>query len=464
MTYKKSSTTFFRQLFSALLLFLFIILNNTVLKAKVPAGTFVETDPPEWVTNANIYEVNLRQFTPEGTIKAFIPHMQRLKEMVVDILWIMPVHPIGLENRKGPLGSYYSIKDYRAINPEFGTMKDFRKMVKTAHSLGMKVIIDWVANHSAWDNPLVKKHPEWYSKDEKGNLKSPYDWTDVVQFDYSNQKLRMYMWKSLEFWVKKADIDGYRCDVADMVPVDFWDEARRRLDIIKPVFMLAEAENPALLDDAFDMDYAWNFHRLSNEIAKGAKDCNDIDKYFSDLKSKYKDDAIKMNFTSNHDENSWQGTEYERYGNGAKAMAVLMATVTGMPLIYSGQESALNKRLKFFEKDPINWGNFSLAGFYSELLDLKHRNKSLWNGPAGGELIRVKTGADANVYAFVREKDGQKIFVVLNLSPNSHKVKFTGEEYPDQYRELFTGEEKTITTQTVMDLEPWSYYVFEKIQ
>ncbi len=316
---------------------------------SVTNGKVEQIKHPEWSKNLSIYEVNIRQFTPEGTFNAFIPHLPRLKELGADILWIMPINPIGELNRKGSLGSYYSISDYLTLNPEFGIDEDFKNLIKTAHENDLYVIIDWVANHSAWDNPLVNEHPEWYQKDTTGKMISPYDWTDVVAFDYSNRQMNDYMLNAMKFWVTEYDIDGYRCDVAGMVPDTFWLRVRTELDKIKPVFMLAEDEAPRH-HAAFDMTYGWEFHHVMNDIYKGEKNANDIEKYLHKNDSLYPSDAYRMYFITNHDENSWNGTEFERLGEGVKAFFVLTATVPGMPLIYSGQEAAMDKRLEFLVK------------------------------------------------------------------------------------------------------------------
>ncbi|MCD4697158.1 MAG: alpha-amylase, partial [Bacteroidales bacterium] len=310
---------------------------------------------PEWSKNANIYEVNIRQYTPEGTFKAFESHLPRLKNMGVNILWFMPIHPIGEKNRKGSLGSYYAVKDYKAVNPEFGTLKDFKSLVKTAHDMGFKVILDWVANHTSWDNQWIYDHPEWYSKDSLGQMIAPFDWTDVADLNYDSKPLWDAMIDALKFWVTEADIDGYRCDVAGMVPTEFWERARKELDEIKPVFMLAEAEQADHHKSAFDMSYAWELHHIFNEIAKGKKTGDDLENYFVKNDSVYPSSAFRMTFITNHDENSWNGTVMERMGKTGLTFAMLSYTLPGMPLIYSGQEVGLNKRLEFFEKDKINW-------------------------------------------------------------------------------------------------------------
>ena len=419
---------------------------------------------PEWTKNANIYEVNLRQFSNEGTLNAFTRNLPRLKNMGVDILWFMPIHPIGKENRKGTLGSYYSVQDYVAVNPEFGNLKDFKTMVNLAHDLGMKVIIDWVANHTSWDHKWVKDHPEYYDLDSTGHKYAPFGWSDVVQLDYENKDVWKAMIGELEFWVREANIDGYRCDVAGMLPTAFWDEARISLDKIKPVFMLAEAEKPELLVKAFDMDYGWHFHALSNKIAKGDTTADVVARYFEELKTKKPAGAYKMNFTTNHDENTWNGTVHERYGKGFKAFAVLMATAPGMPLIYTGQESANEKALEFFERDPVDWKDYPLTDFYRKLLNLKKSNAALWNGDFGGEFMPVKSSNDENVVAFTRSKDGQSVFVILNLSAKDQEITLNGNTYAGKYNELFSNAKATFIENHQLKLKPWDYRVYVKLK
>jgi glycosidase len=427
------------------------------LREKTPPESFVVH--PGWSKNAVIYEVNLRQFTPEGTLMAFMEHLPRLKELGVDIIWFMPVHPIGEKNRKGGLGSYYSVQDYKAINPEFGTMEDFMKVVNKAHELGMYVILDWVANHTAWDNPWVEEHPEWYTRDTNGNLVAPFDWTDVVKLDYDNDTMRAAMIDALKFWVMEADIDGYRCDVAAEVPTAFWESARAALDMVKPVFMLAEAELPEHHINAFDMSYAWELHHIMNEIAKGNKGVADIDKYFVKHDTLYPRDAYRMYFITNHDENSWNGTEYERMGDAVDAFAVLTYTLPGMPLIYSGQEAALNERLKFFEKDTIDWGEYPLSDFYTGLGKLRKENKALWSGTSGGDLERIKVAGSKDVYAFVRTKEGNTVLSLTNMSPLESIFTLRGSDIDGEFTDWFSGELMNVNKDTEFRLAPWGYKV-----
>ena len=376
-----------------------------------------------WAKNANIYEVNIRQFTREGTIPAFEKHLPRLKKMGVKILWLMPVQPIGAKNRKGTLGSYYSIRDYTAVNPEFGTMDDFKRLVRTAHGLGMKVILDWVANHTAWDHPWVTQHPDWYKRNAAGEIVS-YNfesggtveyWTDVVGLDYKQDALWPAMIDAMKFWVRETGIDGFRCDVAMLMPEPFWARARAELDAIKPMFMLAEAAEPGLHSRAFDVSYHWKLQELLVEIAKGKKTADDLRRYYENPDPAFGPDAWRMNFTSNHDINSWHGNDAENYGAGFEAFAVLAATLPGVPLVYGGQEGVLDKRIAFFEKDAIDWKGYKRAPLYRRLLTMKSRNPALWNGVAGGNLTFSETGSP-DVVAFTRTRGRHKVLVVANLS------------------------------------------------
>lgn len=418
---------------------------------------------PDWAKSATIYEVNIRQYTEAGTFVAFAEHLPRLQEMGVDILWLMPIFPIGEIERKGSLGSYYAVKDYLTVNPEFGTMDDFIELVTQIHDMGMYVILDWVANHTAMDNDMVYSHPDWFNTDSVDQIAHPVDdWSDVADLNYESPEMREYMKYAMKSWVMDANIDGFRCDVASMVPTDFWNEVRVDLSEFKEVFMLAESEEPELLVDAFDMDYAWDLHHRMNEVAKGTQTVHAIDNYFSYPRKQYAADDIKMNFITNHDENSWNGTVAERMGDAAKVMAVLSATVPGMPLVYSGQEAGLNKRLKFFDKDQIDWKVDEMGELYTKLFKLKHENKALWNGEWGGEMKRINTSNDDAIFAFIREKDEHKVFVVLNLSASEQKFTFTEKCYCDKYTDIFSGKQFEIVDEIGMKLGAWEYSVCEK--
>ncbi len=438
---------------------------------QVEQEAYTKPRVPDWAKNANIYEVNLRQYTSEGTFKAFEQHLPRLKKMGVDILWFMPIHPISEKKRKGTLGSYYAVSDYTDTNPEHGSIKDFKALVNKIHDLGMYIILDWVPNHTGWDHSWISTHPDWYTQDENGNIIDPIDpdtgeswgWTDVADLNYDNAEMRLAMIDAMSFWVKEYDVDGFRCDVAHSVPVDFWMQATDSLYKIEPLFMLAEAAVPELRNNgSFIMDYGWTFHHLMNEIYKGQENANGIITYLNEESSKYTN-GYHTHFTSNHDENTWAGTVFERMGDGHLTFAVLAATIEGMPLIYSGQEAANKKRLKFFEKDTIDWKNLRYEEFYTTLLDLKHRNKALWNGAHGGELTRISTGKDEQVFAFIREKGEHRIIVILNLSKSPQEIKLEGSTYVGAYNNVFAKGTTTLTEEMMMNLGPWDYLVLSNI-
>jgi glycosidase len=416
---------------------------------------------PEWSYNQTIYEVNVRQYSAEGTFKAFEKDLPRLKEMGIGIVWLMPIHPIGELNRKGTLGSQYSVKDFLAINPEFGTEADFRSLVNRTHELGMYLIIDWVANHCAWDNKLLVEHPDWFTKNAEGKFIPPVDdWTDVVDFNYDNKKLWRYMTDALKFWVQEYNIDGFRCDVAGMVPTEFWNQARAELDQIKPVFMLAEWETPEMHEEAFDMTYSWDLYKIFNSIAKKEKNVEDVVKYFAVEKSLYPKNAFRMRFTSNHDENTWNGTEFERLGDAVETFAVLTTVIPGMPLIYNGQEAAMNKRLKFFEKDPIDWKEHKFAGIYSKLFNWKMQSSVLQNGERGAELEIINSSDTENILAFVRRNDEEKILAVFNLSDKAQSFALNDKLIKGIYRNFFSGEETTFNEKESIMLDDWGYKIF----
>lgn len=413
--------------------------------------------PPAWSVDASIYEVNVRQYTPEGTFEAFTEHIPRLKEMGVEILWLMPIHPIGEENRKGPLGSYYSIVDYREINPEFGNKEDFRSLIETAHEHDMKVLLDWVANHTAWDAVWTETNPEFYETDEDGNFVPPVeDWDDVIQLDLDNPEMQEQMIQAMEYWVDEFDVDGYRADVAYMVPTKFWVRARQRLDQIKPVFMLAEAEKPEL-HRAFDMTYAWNYAETIRDIGAGEADLNALNEALAQNFEQFDREDYRMFFTTNHDENSWTESDTEMYGENFENFAVLSATVWGMPLIYSGQESRLDKQLEFFEKDEIIWGDYALEDFYRTLLTLKKENSALYNGERGGSYLKNSTNRDETIFSYKRIHDDNRVFVILNFSDKSVSFEFDSGEQGVWF-DIFNEEEVEISSQYQLDSH--SYRVF----
>jgi len=441
---------------------LLIFLLSACQKKIDNNDSLVPTDVvhPEWIKNSTMYEVNIRQYTPEGTFNAFSSHLPRLKELGVDILWLMPIHPIGEVNRKGPLGSYYSVKDYLGINPEFGTMEDFKTLVKMTHDLGMYLVIDWVPNHSAWDNPLITEHPEWYDKDSTGNMYSPWDWTDVVQFDYDQQGLRDYMTESLEFWLQETDLDGFRFDVAHQVPIDYWESLRPALQKNYPdVLMLAEAENRALHEKAFDMTYAWEFHHIMNEVSQQKKSVADMKTYLDTASVHYNPNDIRLYFTSNHDENSWNGTVRERMGEAAEVMAVLSYGLPGMPLIYSGQEAGLDHRLLFFEKDEIPWNDHPFASLYTQLNNLKKDNPAMWNPGFGGKIEIISTNNSDKSLSFKRIKGENEVLFILNLSPEPLDLQLSGISKREVFTDVFSSETTSFEEPSIK-LKPWGYQIY----
>jgi glycosidase len=401
---------------------------------------------PAWSRSAVLYEVNVRQYTPEGTLRAFERHLNRLDSLGVDIYWIMPVQPIGRKNRKGSLGSYYSVQNYLAVNPEFGTAADFRALVDDIHRHRKHVILDWVPNHTSFDNVWAAAHPDWYMHNADGSIMNARDgenhatdWTDVAELNYDNPGLRRAMIAAMRWWVDSMHVDGFRCDVAGGVPMDFWMEARRALATSRPdLFMLAEAEGPKF-HAAFDATYGWELHHLLNEIAQGKKPTSELDIYFARQRQSYPANADRMYFTSNHDENSWNGSEFERMGANHAPAFVLAATVeNSLPLIYTGQEASLKKRLRFFEKDTVDWSGPSLAPFYRRLIDLKHDNPALWNGAAGGAEVKLTTDGGDRVYAFSRTRDTNTVLVVVNFSDAPITVRYSGLVRSGQYRDWFS--------------------------
>ncbi|MBP9884624.1 MAG: alpha-glucosidase C-terminal domain-containing protein [Chitinophagales bacterium] len=427
---------------------------------------YVELTHPFWSRNATIYEVNIRQYTPEGTFKAFAAHLPRLKEMGIDIIWLMPVHPIGEKNRKGTLGSYYAVKDYYGINPEFGTLEDFKALVEKIHSMGMYVIIDWVANHSAWDNTLVTEHPEWYTKTMEGNFQPTpwYDWEDIIDFDFEQAGLRQYMTEVMKYWVKETNIDGYRCDVAGFIPVDFWDNLRMELDQIKPVFMLAEWESRDLHKKAFDMTYSWSLWDKLHSITTGGKNINGLVEYMAHHVSTFPEDGYRMTFTDNHDKNSWEGNQYANFGDGLEAAMVFSSVVSGMPLVYSGQEAGLDRSLKFFDKDLIEWKEHKNTALYKQLFSLKHSNEALWNGAHGGVMVRVYNDKMDQVISFYREKNGDKVLPLINFSSKPVTVTLRSDFYAGSYTELFSQQHYELKGNDRFTLGPWSYLVLSHNQ
>lgn len=425
---------------------------------------YVKVTHPEWSKNATIYQLNTRQFSEEGTFKAAQTQLPRIKELGVDIIWLMPINPIGKKNRKGTLGSPYSVKDYYGVNPEFGTFQDLKNFVNEAHKLGMYVILDWVANHTAWDNELVEKHPEWYAKDYKGDFRPTpwWDWSDIIDLDYNKPGVREYMTEALKYWVKEADIDGYRCDVAGFVPLDFWNNVRKELDAIKPVFILGEWESRDLHAKAFDMTYAWDWNEKLHNICMGKADVNQLYIYYSWNERFFPKNSIRMTFVSNHDKNSWEGTMYEQFGEGLEAAIALSVVGDGMPLIYNGQEAGNTKRLEFFEKDPIQWKEHEIGNLYKKLFALLKSNTALWHAKWGATMIKIPNNHETEVLSFVRQNEKDKVFAVFNFSKNQKEITFKESLFEGDYTDFNSSEKVNLNQNTKLTLAPWSYKVFVK--
>lgn len=421
-----------------------------------------------------IYEANIRQYSPSGHFDEFTKDIPQLKQLGVKVIWLMPVFPISETKRKatgGPdskfatdfpeaeqakyLGSYYAVTDFTKINPEFGTIEDFRELVKTAHDNGMFVILDWVPNHTGWDHVWIKSNPEYYTKDAEGNITHPKDtdWTDTADLNYDNQELRTEMIEDMQYWLREEGVDGFRCDVAGSVPTDFWEDAIPKLRATRDVFMLAEAREPELFKgNLFDMGYAWDGHHMMNKIAQGKNVATDFYTYLDERNDKYEADDILMNFVTNHDENSWSGTIGERLGEAAPAMLALEYMTTGMPLIYSGMEYDMNYRLKFFEKDSIPKTKGKMWPLLEKLAVLKSSNPALAQSNIGATVNRIETG-NKNVLMFSRENNGGKVTYLANLSNKEQSLENTME---GEFMDYMTNQ-KTTMTKSKMTLKPWEY-------
>jgi glycosidase len=416
----------------------------------------------DWIKHTNVYEVNLRQYTQEGTFNAFAQHLPRLKDMGVETLWFMPITPIAQKNKKGSLGSYYAASDYTSINSEFGTLDDFKNLVIEAHKQGFKVIIDWVANHTGWDHVWTHTHPEYYKRDEEGNIKIASGMDDIIELDFTNPELCKAMIHAMRFWIKETGIDGFRCDLAFWVELDFWIEAKNELEKDKKLFWLGELdplEKPEYMQ-VFNAAYTWTWMHRTEEFYKKSLPLRELESILQRYDSVH---GMKAWFTSNHDENSWNGTEYEKYGEGAKALAVFNCTWPGIPLIYSGQELPNHKRLQFFEKDVIEWNdNNELHEFYKALLKLHSNNPALNGDVQIAPVRRLHTSASDKALAYLRSNGEHKVLVLLNLSKDSIDVQINDDEMNGELREIFFKTKNNFSNNKNFKMQPWSYLVFEK--
>jgi glycosidase len=417
---------------------------------------------PKWSYTTNVYEVNVRQYTPEGTFNAFAKHLPRLKDMGIQVLWFMPITPISEKDRQGTLGSYYAIKNYKETNPEFGTIHDFKGLVHEAHEQGLKVIVDFVANHTGNDHHWLTDHPEFYVPGENGEALHPHGWSDVSQLNYDNQEVWKNMIDVLKFWIKECDIDGYRCDMAHLVPLDFWIEAKKKVSKLKDnLFWLAECEEPEY-HQVFDASYTWRWMHASEEFYHQKMNLQSLITVLYKSVTEFPCDALRLYFTSNHDENSWNGTEYEKYGEAAQLFAVFSCTWNGIPLIYSGQELPNRKRLKFFEKDQIDWnGNIELHTFYKTLLTLRSNNKSLRGGDPQVLTQIISHPDDHRVFAYLRKRRSEQVLIILNCCGEG--LNFQVKNVKGVFRNVFGGDDIDFGKTKEVYLNAWGYLIFERI-
>jgi glycosidase len=453
--------------------------NNSIEKDTKEIAKF----SPEVEENAVIYEVNIRQYSPEGTFNAFTKDIPQLKELGVKIIWVMPIFPISETKRKATggddskfasdmpkeeqhkyLGSYYAVSDFKKVNPEFGTIEDFRNLVKTAHENGIYVILDWVPNHTGWDHVWIKEHPEYYTKNAKGEIIDPinpetgksWGWSDVADLNYDNQNLRKEMASDMMYWVKNENIDGFRCDVASNVPLDFWKQTIPHLRKEKNIFMLAEAWEPELLKEGlFDMAYGWEAHHTMNKIAQGKETVKNWDTYIEKINKDYEANDILMNFVDNHDENSWNGTTKSRLGKAEEAITALSYIMPGMPLVYSGNEYGLDYSLKFFEKDSIPKTKGAAWELRAKLGKLKNENSALNGGKNKATYKRIST-TNENVLVFERIKNNKKVIYIANLSAEAVDVKI---DLNGTFTNHMIGKPMGISKNQVYSILPWQYYI-----
>ena len=414
---------------------------------------------PAWIMQGNIYEVNVRQYTPEGTFKAFAKHLDRLKKMGVQTIWFMPINPISKVDRKGSLGSYYAVSDFTAINPEFGTLNEFKQVVNQIHTMGLKVIIDWVPNHAGADNKWLTEQPDFFVKDSTGKAVMAADWADTRQLDYKNIVMQDSMIAAMKYWLTATNIDGFRCDVAWNVPASFWLKCIPQLKKIKNVFMLAEGDNAYLPQSGFDAVYPWTMFHKMVEVAKGERPAFALDSINDKNTGMYPGNTIQMYFTSNHDENSWNKADYGIFPGKVHApFAVFSQTMAhSVPLVYSGQEEPVLRAIEFFEKDPMEFHKFERADFYKTLLNLRKRNAAL---SANASLKKINAGDNKAVYAYVREKSGKKILVILNLSATEQAITINDASLMGKPYNVFMGVKETLSNKK-WNIEPWGYVVYE---
>ena len=455
-----------RKLHFILLLFaasLFFANCKTATKQESTATADTDTAKtdghPSWIMQGNIYEVNVRQYTPEGTFKAFAASLQRLKDMGVQTLWFMPINPISKLDRKGVMGSYYAVSDYTAVNPEFGTMQDWKDLVKQCHSMGFKVIIDWVPNHTGADHYWLQQHPDFFVKDSTGKALSPFDWSDTRQLDYKNPVLQDSMINAMKFWITNTDIDGLRCDVAWNVPDDFWKKCIPELRKMKNIFMLAESNKGSDQYAGFDATYPWDEFNMMKLIVKGERPAFALDSVLSRVDTTFPATRLLLYFTSNHDENSWNKADYATMPGATHApFAVLTQTIGySIPLIYSGQEEPFLDSISFFYKDTITFSKFARADFYKTLLNLRKENAALAGNAA---FTKLKSTNDAAIYAYTRSASSRKVLVLLNLSSKPQQFTLQNADIAGSPLNVFAGKKEDLKNDQSFQLDAWGYNVY----
>ena len=403
--------------------------------AAEPAKTTVSS--PQWLRQGTIYEIFPRDFSPEGNFNGITAHLDELKDLGVNVLWLMPINPPGEKLRKGTLGSPYAVRDYYAINPDYGTEADLKRLISEAHRRGLKVIIDIVANHTAWDSVLMQ-HPEFYKHDASGKIIPPNkDWTDVAGLNYANPELRQYMITMLKHWIDPAtfDLDGFRCDVASEVPTDFWEQARAELIKVKPdIILLAEASKPDLLVNAFNLDYSWPLHSTLNDVLLRGAPASELQRSWEESRRSFPQGCLHLRFSDNHDE----ARAIARFGcNGALAASAFMFTLDGVPLLYNGMEAGDATESgdpALFEKMPIFWHSKDRPPFraiYKDLIRLRRQYPAFCND----RLTWLHNSNPTDLVSFLRQNTNDSFVVVVNFSnrPLSAKVDV---EQAEQFKPL----------------------------
>lgn len=456
-------------------------MSKSTVKYQQKNQTQIKPYSSEVAEHAVLYEVNIRQYSKAGTFKAFTKDIPKLKKLGVKIIWVMPIQPISLQRRKTSsgqfieelkdpkekekqLGSYYAISNYTAVHPDYGALNDFKKLVKTAHKNGMYVILDWVANHTGWDHKWIEEHPEYYHKNAHGEVTEPLKpwngepegWGDVAHLNYDHEDLFDVMKEEMMYWLKETDIDGFRCDVAERVKLEFWEYIHPKLNNHKPVFMLMEADNPDYLDGIFNMGYNWKTFHVFNEIAQGFMNADNFEGELQVILNMFENRGIPMNFTSNHDENSWKGSEYERLGNAVETFAALTYVMPGMPLIYNGQENDSKHALKFFEKDSIRRKKGKMYSVYKKLGELKNEHPALNSRVEKAPYQRLDTENNHKFLVFKREHKGKKVFYLANLSNSYTRLKSPIE---GAFKDYMNEKPLTLERGQEISFKPWQYYI-----